>query len=139
MISVEQEIDKFYDETEKSVEHIIDGSDEHLDLILSITNPLNKISSDFQRLNENLYSSFKNYSNEQLEGDVMSKMKRLNKLCMTLIGALRTSYLYRDVRVALRNFTRNHDLLREMIHDLQNLRLAKDDEFDALLNDLNNL
>jgi hypothetical protein len=69
----------------------------------------------------------------------MPKLKLLKKSCMTLVGAIRTSFLYRDVRVALKNYTRQHDILREIIHDVHNFRLAKDDEFDNILKELNDI
>jgi hypothetical protein len=139
MITIEQQIDKFYEETEESVRLIIEGSDEHLDMILSITKPLEILSQKFEKLNDFLYNNINNYSDEQIGNLVMPKLKLLKKSCMTLVGAIRTSFLYRDVRVALKNYTRQHDILREIIHDVHNFRLAKDDEFDNILKELNDI
>lgn len=139
MSAIEQKIDKFYEETEKSVNAIIEGSDEHLDLILSISRPLERLYPKFEELNDLLHNNIDTYTDEQLQNHIMPKLRLLNKSCMTLIGALRTSFLYRDVRVALKNFTKQHDILREIIHDVHYFRIAKDDEFDNLLRELNDM
>ena len=137
MIEIENEIDAFYKDTEESVNSIIAGSDEHLDLILSVTKPLNRLSEKFESLNENLYNSIGDYSDIEIKSQLMPKLLDVNKSCMTLIGAIRTSMLYSDVRSSIKRFSKSHDFLREMIHDLKHFRINKDDEFDNLLNDLN--
>ncbi len=137
MIAIEQNIDQFYLETEESTRVIIEGSDEHLDLILSITKPLDLISQKFEKFNEGIYNTINNYSDEQIQSVIMPKLKQLNRSCLTLIGAIRTSILYRDIRTSLKNYSRQYEILREIIHDTHNFRIAKDDEFDNLLKELN--
>ena len=139
MITIEEKIEKFFEETEESLKVIIDGSDEHLDLILIITKPLDILSQKFEEFNTVLYTTINTYSDEEVKNLIMPKLRQLNKSCMTLIGALRTSFLYRDVRASLKNYTKQHDILREIIHDVQNIRLAKDDELDNLLKELNKM
>ena len=139
MITIEQKIDKFYEETEESVKLIIEGSDEHLDMILSITKTLELLSQNFETFNDFLYNNINSYSDDKIQNLLMPRLKLLNKSCMTLIGAIRTTFLYRDVRTAFKNYTKQHDILREIIHDVHNFRLAKDDEFDNILKKLNDL
>jgi hypothetical protein len=139
MITIEQRIEKFYKETEESVKEIIEGSDEHLDLILFFTRPLDSLSKKFETLNDFLFENLNAYTDEQIQNIVMPKLRKLNKSCMTLIGAFRTSFLYRDVRVSLKNYTKQHNILREIIHDVNSVRLAKDDEFDNILKELNDM
>jgi hypothetical protein len=137
MIAIEQNIDQFFLETEESTKIIIEGSDEHLDLILSITKPLDILSQKFEIFNGALYNSINNYSDEEIQSVILPKLRQLNKSCLTLIGAIRTSILYRDIRTALKNYSRHYEVLREIIHDTHNFRISKDDEFDNLLKDLN--
>jgi hypothetical protein len=139
MIAVEQNIEKLWQETEESARVIIEGSDDHLDLILSITKPLDLLSKKLELFNEGFYNNLNNYSEDQLKNVIMPKLRLLNKACLTLIGAIRTSILYRDVRTSLKNYSRQYEVLREMIHDIHNFRIAKDDEFDNLLNELNDI
>lgn len=138
MNKIEEKIDCFYQENEESVNVIIEGSDEHLDLILSITKPLTSITEKFKEFNEFLYSHISKYSDERL-GKLMPKLRELNKSCITLIGAIRTCFLYQNVRTCLKEYSKQHDLLREIIHDIQYFRLNKDKEFDNLLNQLNEI
>ena len=137
MIALENQIDAFYKDTEGSVNCIIEGSDEHLDLILSVTKPLDELSQKFEFLNENLFNNLGKSSDEEIKLQILPKLLDVNKNCMTLLGAVRTSMLYRDVRTSIKRFAKSHNFLREMIHDLKHLRLKKDEEFDNLLNELN--
>ena len=137
MHKIENEIDAFYKDTSESVNFIIEGSDDHLDLILSVTKPLDLLSEKFEVLNENLYATIGNFTDEEIRIQIMPKLMDINKNCMTLIGAIRTSMLYSNVRASLKKFSKSHDFLREIIHDLKHFRLKKDSEFDNLLSDLN--
>lgn len=67
----------------------------------------------------------------------MPRLSDVNKSCMTLLGAIRTSMLYRDIKASVKLFSKNHAFLREIIYDLKHFWLRKDDEFDNLLNELN--
>lgn len=137
MLAIDKEIEAFQKDTEESVNCIIEGSDEHLDLILSVSKPLEKLSKKFEALNENLYNNISNYTDDEIKFQIMPKLIEVNKTCMTLLGAIRTSMLHSDVRSSAKNFSKNHDFLREMIHDLKHFRINKDNEFDNLLNELN--
>lgn len=143
MFAIEEKIDEIYRETEESVQVIVEGSDEYLDIILSIAKILNNASYNLEEFNDYLYGSINalmdELTDEQIQNNVLPKLKLLNKICMTLVGAIRTSFLYRDVRASLRNYTSQHDILREIIHDIQHLRLAKDDEFNNILKELNDI
>lgn len=139
MIAIEQNIDNLFKETEESTNIIIKGSDEHLDLILSITKPLDLLAGKLQKFNEDFHNSLNSYSNDILQNILLPKLRALNKSSLTLIGALRTSILYRDVRTSLKNYSRQYEILRETIYDIQNIRLSKDDEFDNLLKELNDI
>lgn len=139
MIAIENQIDTFFAETESSVKRIIEGSDEHLDMILSITRPLDELSEKFERFNNVLTNELNKYSEDQLKNTILPKLKDLNKSCMTLVGAIMTSFLYRDIRTSFKKYSKQYDILRELIHDVQNLTLAKDDELDSLMKELNDL
>jgi hypothetical protein len=137
MTAIETKINSFYQEAQESVNEIIEGSDEHLDLILSITKPLDNINKKFAELNESLFNGMNGYSIEDFN-NILPKLKGINKLCMTLIGAIARSGLYRDVRIALKEFYKQHDLLREIIHDIH-LILSKDDSIDQIMLEINEL
>lgn len=139
MVAIEQNIDLFSQETQDSVDSIIKGSDEHLDLILSITKPLDSLTHKFIALNERLINEIDNYTLEELNDKIMPKLREVNKYCLMLIGAIRTSFLYKDVRQSLKNYSVQHDNFREILHDIQHFKIEKDHEFDNLLENLNSL
>lgn len=137
MTAIETELDIFVKEADNSVELII-GSDEHLDLILSITNPLNSITEKFEKLNNSLYTQARLFSKETVE-DLMPRLRDVNKSILTLIGALSTSLLYKDVRVSLSKCRRQYDLFKEVMHDLHYFKAVEDTELDNILAELNDL
>lgn len=137
MIAIETKIESFYQETEESYKVVIEGSDEHLDLILSIVNPLKQLTVHFKELNQYLVEAIDKTTDDDLRSIILPKLLQLNKSCYTLRGTTVSSPLYKDIREALKDYIKEHEFLREIIHDLQNIRLAKDEEFDSLLNELN--
>jgi hypothetical protein len=139
MVAIEERIERFYEETEESVTNIIEGSDEHLDLILSFIKHLDKLSIDFCNFNESLLKDLNDCSNDQITTIILPKLRQLNRSCLTLIGAFKTSFLCRDVRTSLKNYSKQYDIFHEIMHDLLNIRLAKDVEFDNILKDINEL
>lgn len=133
------EIDAFQKKAEQSVEAILEGSDEHLDLILSIKKPLDDISARFEVLNERLYSELGSYSNDFVRMELMPKLAEVNKICLMVIGAMRSHLLYRDIRQSLKAFSNNLDFLREMMYDLKHFRVNQDSELCDLMDELNDL
>lgn len=136
MTSIGREIRIFKEEAEESVNVIIDGSDEHLDQILSIINPLNSITKRFTALNEMLFEHLPKCSKETIKVEILPELMDINRLCMTYIGAIRTSLMYRDVRLALKKFHTQHQLLIETIHDLHYLIISDDNELDNILKEI---
>lgn len=136
--AVFEEVHSFQKEAEKSAEVIIAGSDAHLDLILTYTQPLNQLTTELNALNELLYADAVRLSDKEVKV-LLPLLADVNKTCLLVIGAVRTSFLYRDVREALKNFSRSHAFLREIIHDLKYFRDTPDPDMDNLLNELNAL
>ena len=139
MLTIENRIDDFFEQTEHSVNEFMEGSDEHLDMILSITTPINNLAVNFAELNNYLIQHLDNLPDDEIRNEVLPRMRQLNKSCATLIGSVRTSFLYRDVRNALKSYTKQYDHFREIWHDLQNIRLKNDDELDSLMAEINQL
>lgn len=137
MSAIVENIKTFHKETDESVKELIAGSDEHLDIILSITKPLNSINEKFHKFNDSLYDAISKCSDDQLEKEVMPILWDLNKSCLSLIGALSNSRVYSDIRISLKEYHKQYSLLREVIHDIHHFRLAKDNEFENVLKELN--
>lgn len=126
-------------ETQNSADVIIRGSDEHLDILLAIINPMKDVTCKMEVLNEMLWSKINDYSKKQLEKDLLPKLIDLKKAVLVFGAAVVTSKFYPDVNATFNAFKEQHDLLHEIISDIKNLMLAEDEEFDKLLNDLNKL
>ena len=140
MVAIEHDIERLFQRTEESVRVITEGSDEHLDLILSINKPLDELTTSFQDFfNDDFFKTLDNSSDQQIEELILPRLKELNKSALMLIGAVRTSFLYRDIRNSLKNFQRQYDVLKETIHDLVHFRLAKDSDLNDLLGEINGI
>ncbi len=139
MVAIENKIRIFKEETAESVNVIIEGSDEHLDKILAITTPLNSITEKFTVLNNTLYEELKDYPKDFIKDKVLPELMDINRLCLTYIGAIRTSAMYRDIRSALKKFNVQYSLLRETIHDLHHFIISDDHELDSLLKDIGDI
>jgi hypothetical protein len=138
MVSIENKLDQFSTYTEESVDILIEGSDDHLDRINSIKIPLDKLGNQFEELNNHLFENIDVIPNENAI-ELLPRMKRLNKSSMTLIGAIKTCYLYRDVRNSLKSYSKQLEIFQEIFHDVYRVKLAQDKEMDNILNDLNEL
>src|SRR5688500_5413091 len=103
MTAIETQISTFTKAASDSADVIIEGTDEHLDLLLSVINPLDKLTAKFVELNESLAASFGNRSRKEWENSIHS-LKQLNKICLLLDGAIRSSANYKDVRSAYKKF-----------------------------------
>jgi hypothetical protein len=139
MLTIENRIDNFYEQTDHAVNEFMEGSDAHLNLILAVTTPINNLALNFAELNDYLVQHLDNLPDDEIIREILPRMRQLNKSCATLVGSIRTSFLYRDVRLALKNYTKQYDHFREIWHDLQNIRLSKDNELDALMAEINQL
>lgn len=69
----------------------------------------------------------------------MPKLKILNRTCLLLIGAIKTSFLYRDIRNSLKQYYIQYEILRELIYDIYHFRISKDESFDNLMKEVNDL
>lgn len=138
MVAIENQIEQFSNETASSVDLIL-GSDDHLDLILSVKKPLDTLTSKFVQLNETLHKEINNYPIEVIENLIYPKLKELNKICVTMIGSMRTSFLYSSIRESLKKYQAEHELLRELMYDIHHYKLNDNPDMDDLLREINSL
>lgn len=133
MRTIENRIDHFFEQTEYSVHALTEGSDLHLDVILRVITPLHQLAQQFEALNVWLLEQIDQLTDEEISKEMLPRMKQLNKSCATLIGSIRTSFLYRDVRQALKKYTRQYEHFREIWHDLRTIRVNRCNQLEILM------
>ncbi len=138
-LTIEEKVDKFNEESKVIFETIVEGSDEHLDRILSIITPLSSVTDRLSAFNEDIFENIGSSEVEDLRETIIPKLKSLRRTCLMVIGALRSCTLHKDLKQATSNFTSQVDFLREIISDIENFKLKEDKDFDNLLSMLNEL
>ena len=98
MVAFDEKINAYFIEANKTVNEIIRGSDEHLDIILSITKPLEQLAERMKILNEKLIAVLDSATSEVIQSQVLPEMNSLNRACFQMVGTIYRSQLYRDVR-----------------------------------------
>ena len=56
-LTIEEKVDKFNEESKVIFETIVEGSDEHLDRILSIITPLSSVTDKLSAFNEDIFEN----------------------------------------------------------------------------------
>jgi hypothetical protein len=138
MNEVAEIIDSFAKETNESFDEVVLGSDEHLDSILKVTTPLGELTRKFEKFNDDLWVSLSKSTDEELRSFLPS-LQELNRSCISVIGALRTFRYYSHIKDTFRNYYAQWECYRELIHDIDKVRLSKNDDIDKALSFINTL
>lgn len=135
--TIEANLEELSVETEGSTTRLIEGSDDHLDAILRVTEILNRVTGKFERLNNTLHLELDGIPNDSIRDVLMPKFMDFNRSSLTLIGAVGTGKLYQSIRTAFKAYRAQYSLFHEMLYDLKHFRLNTDEEYDDLLDELN--
>jgi hypothetical protein len=138
MVAIQQKIQSVNRETEEVQNVIIKGSDEHLDIVSHLTSITNNFTKELVELNEELVVSFNNSTKEEIS-TCLNSLNKLFSAVNKLKSIIRKSPLFPDVPQTYYSLTSAIDEMREIIYDLQNFRLGKNDDLDTYLAELNEL
>ena len=122
-----------YQQTEQT---LIEGSDEHLDLILEITNDLKQMTRLTADLVGEIEENFNSF-NQNTAKDAVVKIFPCFGIANQIIGLLKKSPLYPSLKTSLAAFIIELNELKEFVSDLSKYKVQDNKELIALFNDEN--
>jgi hypothetical protein len=122
-----------YQHTEKT---IIEGSDEHLDLILDVQNDLIKMTEVTQDLVGDIERDF-NLFNEETAKNAVIKIFPCFRMADHIIDRLKGFFIYPSIIAQVNNFEAEVNELKEFVSDLSRYKVQQNDDLIALFNDEN--
>ncbi len=138
MIAFEEKIIRFQKENDEVQNFIVKGSDEHLDLLLSIKTQLDQLTDKFIILMSEIIPGAGKLSSEELNKSMPSLLD-LYSSSIKLVAALKRSATANDIKSSSQRYYSEVENLREFIYDLENIRLSDDKDLENLLDGLNKL
>jgi hypothetical protein len=136
MITFEEKIATYERETEEVKRKIERGSDEHLDLLLSIKESLEKLGGNLNRLIKDIVPDLNSFTEEDLNKAGPILLDAYSST-ISLVAQLKRSSVAKDLKATCSDFYMHVDDLREVIHDIERFRLMDDAELDQLMRDIN--
>ncbi len=124
-----------YQDTEKQL--IVIGSDEHLDIILSIQNTLKDLIKKSEAVSNQLELSF-NSMNEEIAKSIVLKLSGGLRIAKQVIYILRNSPrpIKNGINTCLEQVTFETRQIDELVHDIIKYKLTKQDELQNLINEI---
>lgn len=134
-----QERVKTFDERVSRVQRkiIVIGSDEHLDLINKIKQPIDRLTHNFASLNEYLHESLSEISDEIVRG-LIPMMELLRTSLHNYKQKLINQKINFIIQASFNEFCAELEDYEEILHDLTKIRLG-DNKIGSLLDELKDL
>lgn len=127
-----QDVISSYQHTEQT---IIEGSDEHLDLILDLRGDLVEITRLTKKLVDEIETNFNEF-NEDSAKDAVVKVFPIFRKAFQISESIKRKSLLKDaLKDPLADFNREVDELKEFVSDLSRYKVQKNDELIKLFNE----
>lgn len=117
-----------YNETERV---IIEGSDEHLDLILDIKGDLTRLTSLTEELVNQIEKDFNAFTIETAK-DAVVKLFPIFRIAYHIVQRLRHNNLTNGLETTIADFIGVVDELKEFVSDLERYKIQSTDELTEL-------
>lgn len=127
-------IDKVISSYQSSEKAIIEGSDEHLDIICNVKEALLSMTASTKILVDAIEASFNSFHEDDAK-DALVRIFPLFRLAHQMIRHVRKSFVHKDVKKHLDNFVIEVNDLKELVSDLSRYKLQKNEELIALFNE----
>lgn len=130
---IENAIDTVISSYQHTDKIIVEGSDEHLDLILHIQNDLKQMTALTKALVDALEEEF-NLLDEQTAKDMVVKIFPCFRMAYQIISRLKKSMLYPGLQNTIAEFNTELDELKEFTSDLSRYKVQQNTELLDLFN-----
>lgn len=134
--NIEGEVLRLQKDTQEGANNVSLGSDEHLDILLSVIKQINLFSEATETVADILYEKLSSISDQVIIDKILPALENLNIACMSYIYAMENSPHADNIKTALDNYKEKYGYLKEIIGDLK-IRLTKDDNISSLLEEIN--
>jgi hypothetical protein len=131
----EEKVVSFQKENEEVQKVIVKGSDEHLDILLSIKELIDPLTHKFIDLLNDLIPSSGKLTAEEVEKAIPSLLD-LYSSAIKIVAILKRSSIPKDLKATCQSYYSKVENLREFIYDLENFR-GEDFGMDEILREIN--
>ena len=135
-IALENKINNFQSENEAVRIEIIQRTDEHLDILIRIKSLIEPLTQKWRIFFSEVIEPINNLSNEELNS-FLPKFYELYASSIKLVAILKKGRIKTDLKVTVRDFCTEVELLHELIYDIENHRLNEDGELRNIIDSIN--
>ena len=136
MIAFEEKVLTFQKENDAVKQVFVEGSDEHLDKLLSIKKKLDKLTNDFGLFMNDIIPSSNKLCKDEIKSSGIPSLLDLYASSISLVATLKRSRLLNDLKSCCQGYYSQVENLRELISDLEHHR-GNDDGMEEILAELN--
>lgn len=136
MVAFEDKVISFQKENEEVKQVLIEGSDEHLDLLLDFKRTLDKLTNNFVQFMDDIIPSSNKLNKDEIKSSGIPSLLDLYASAIGLVATLKRSRLSSDLKSCCQAYYAQVENLRELISDLEHYR-GSDDDLDEILAELN--
>lgn len=128
-------IDEVITSYQSTEEVIVEGSDEHLDLILNVKNHLDKMTNATILCTDYLEIQFNTISELQAK-EILIKLMPCFRMAHQVISIIKKSAVYKGVKTSISNLSREVDELKEIVSDISRYKLSDNTELQNLISSI---
>lgn len=138
MVVFEEKVISFKKENDEAKQIFVEGSDEHLDVLLHFKKRLEKLTHNFGRFLIDIIPSSNTLTEEQIRSSGIPSLLDLYASSIGLVATLKRGRLSIDLKTCCQGYYAQVENLRELIHDLEIHRAGDDDGLQEILSEINN-
>ena len=137
MVVFEEKVISFKKENEEAKQIFVEGSDEHLDVLLHFKKRLDKLTDSFVGFLADIIPSSNTLTEEEIKSSGIPSLLDLYASSIGLVATLKRGRLATDLKGCCQGYYAQVENLRELIHDLELHRTNDDDGLEEMLAEIN--
>jgi hypothetical protein len=137
MVVFEEKVISFKKENEEVKQAFVEGSDEHLDMLLNFKKRLDKLTDNFINFLDDIIPSSNTLTEDEIKSSGIPSLLDLYASSIGLVATLKRGRLANDLKTCCQGYYAQVENLRELIHDLEIHRANDDDGLEEILAEIN--
>lgn len=127
-------IERTVSSMEDTEQSILQGSDEHLDMILDVQKGLSDIAALARELVDDIERNFNSYTTEKAK-DMLIRIFPIFRRAENINTSIINVGLLNEVKAQLEMFNNEINDLREITNDISRYKVSANDDYNSLFND----